>query len=132
VHSATGLPRNVCTSSPPAPARGFGHRQAALCEVLHEAQVEGQLRVRQALEQGEHPGAAIGGDEVVGVLDAGTDRRQLGQHAAARRATKASTSWAPQLGEDRHARVRVGGSEREQLPQAMTADPLGLLRRVAA
>src|SRR5512139_2047015 len=51
---------------------------------------------------------------------------------AFRCATKASTSWRASSVKTAMRCVSAGGSEREQLPQAVTADPLGGLRRVAA
>jgi hypothetical protein len=41
--------------------------------VGHQVEVEGQLVRRQALEQREDVAALRGGDEVIGVLDAGLD-----------------------------------------------------------
>jgi hypothetical protein len=49
-------------------------RDAVAREVRHQVQVERQLMRRQALEQREDVAPLGGGDEVVGVLDAGLDR----------------------------------------------------------
>ena len=49
-------------------------RNAVAREVRHQVEIERQLVRRQALEQREHVAALRGGDEVVGVLDAGLDR----------------------------------------------------------
>jgi hypothetical protein len=53
---------------------GLGHGQAALRQMAHELEVEGQLVGRQALEQRQHPLALLGAQEVVGVFDAAADR----------------------------------------------------------
>ncbi len=78
--TAAGLPHSVCRMSPSLVALRVGHRNAALGQVLHQVQVEGQLREAQALEQRQHPLAApavlLGGEEVVGVLDAAVDAAQ--------------------------------------------------------
>ena len=71
----------------------LGHRQAALRQVLHQAQVERQLLARQSLEHRQHPVAGTGGDEVVGVLDAGADGDRLDQLARMQTLTNAATSW---------------------------------------
>src|ERR1051325_4719213 len=49
-------------------------RDAVAREVRHEVEVEGQLFGRQPLEQRQDVAALGGGDEIVGVLDAGLDR----------------------------------------------------------
>src|SRR5215470_12000717 len=47
----------------------------------HEAEVERQVLPRQPLEQRQDVVAVGGGDEVVGILDAGGDRLQLYERA---------------------------------------------------
>ena len=54
---------------------------AALRQVLHQVQVEGQLRKVQALEQRQHIAAFAGGREIVGVLDAAFNAAQFGELA---------------------------------------------------
>ena len=56
---------------------------AARGQVLHQAQVVGELLGAQALEQRENVLARLGGGEVVGVLDAALDAAQLAQGAQA-------------------------------------------------
>jgi hypothetical protein len=47
--------------------------------MFHQKQIEGQLFVIQALKQGEHVSALIGGSEVVGVFNAAFNALQFGQ-----------------------------------------------------
>ena len=54
-----------------------GHADAFLRQVLHQVQVIRQLLVREALEQGQHPFAALGAQEVIGVFNAALDALQL-------------------------------------------------------
>jgi len=63
-----------------------GHGDALARQVLHQVQIEGQLLEAQSLEQGQHVvvrlALALGGDEIVGVLDAAraaSHRHQLAQ-----------------------------------------------------
>ena len=50
------------------------HRQALERQMAHQFKVERQLRRGETLEQREHPAAAAGRHEIVGVLDPGRDR----------------------------------------------------------
>ena len=47
---------------------GVGHRNAFFSQMLHEEQIEGQLFVVEAFEEGENIFAKIGGGEIVGVF----------------------------------------------------------------
>ena len=88
----------------------FGHRQAVPGQVLHQLQVKGQLVRRQTLEQGQHPFALVGADEVVGVLDTGRDALQGQQPTAAEAMQQVSGLLEAYLGVDGHARVRSFGN----------------------
>lgn len=58
------------------------HRDAALGQVIHQFDVERQLRLRQDLEQGQDVFAPRGVQKVIGVLDTGRNppkRNQLAQ-----------------------------------------------------
>ena len=79
-----------------------GHRHGVLGQVLHQVQVKRQLRVRQALEQRQHPFALAGGGEVVGVLDAAFDAVQLGQLAQVERAQQRRGLVEAHFGVDSH------------------------------
>ena len=46
------------------------HGYAVVGQVFHQPQVERQLLHAQPFEQRQHKGGLVGGDEVVGVLDA--------------------------------------------------------------
>ena len=52
------------------------HGNAAPGQVFHQQQIKRQLRMCQALEQGEHILALIGGGEVIGVFDTAFDAAQ--------------------------------------------------------
>jgi len=56
-------------------------RDAVAREMRHQAEVERQLLRRQPLEQRQDVAALRGVDEIIGVLDAGLDRRDLLQPA---------------------------------------------------
>ena len=81
-----------------------GHRHAVLRQVLHQVQVKRQLRVRQALEQGQHPFTGSAGDEVVGVLDAALDAAQRGQLAQVQRVQQGGGLAFGDFGVDGHRR----------------------------
>ena len=53
------------------------HFDAGARQMRHQVEVERQLVGGQALVQRQDEAASLGGDEVVGVLDAGSDRREL-------------------------------------------------------
>ena len=84
----------------------FGHRDAALREVAHQAQVEGQLLERQALEQGEHPvvhhAIAFGVDEEIAVLDAGLNAAKAHQPAQIQARGQCAGLGGRDLGKDGH------------------------------
>jgi putative methionine-R-sulfoxide reductase with GAF domain len=74
-------------------------------QVLHQLQVEGQLLVREPLEQREHvlPVGRVG--EVVGVLDARSNALQLGQLAQAQALQQRVGLVERDLCVNRHRRV---------------------------
>ena len=88
-----------------------GHRDAALGQVLHQVQVEGQLLGGEALEQRQHPLGLLaflhGGQEVVGVLDAALDAAQLAELAQDQPLRQLARLLLRHFGEDRHPRLRV-------------------------
>ncbi len=86
------------------------HPHVMVGQVLHQAQVEGKLLERQALEQREHIGALIGGDEVIGVLDAAAAPLHFGQGAQVQRLQESAGLVEGDLCVYRHARI-VGGRE---------------------
>ena len=57
------------------------HRNAALCQMLHEVEVERQLFVCETLKQGEHVLACAAGEKVIGVLNAALDTFEFDQLA---------------------------------------------------
>ena len=78
---AAGLP----LSSPEQLVLQVGDRfragQAVAGKMRHQVQIERQFLAGELLEQGQHEPAVAGGDEIVGVLDAGKNALQVGQHA---------------------------------------------------
>ena len=85
-----------------------GHFDAGAREMRHQVEVERQLRRRQPLVERQHVTAALGRDEVVGVLDARGDRRELGQpaHRIAREPCVEFGSGDRRV--DGHARTQAG------------------------
>ena len=110
-------------SAPLASAVRHRHRDAALGQVLHQVQVERQLLERQALEQRQHVLAAVGVDEVVGVLDAGLDAAQAGQRADVQRRDELARLVERDFGEDRH-RGRALEAERARARPAGRPAPV--------
>lgn len=89
----------------------LGHRHAALGEVLHQPQVEGQLLGGQALEQRQHVAVqmvvGLGAvDEVIGVLDAGADAAQRTQRAELEVVQQGLRLCGADFGENGHGKVR--------------------------
>jgi len=56
-----------------------GNRNAFVCQMFHQKQIEGQLFVIEALKQSEHVSTLVGGGEVVGVFNAAFNALQFGQ-----------------------------------------------------
>ena len=76
-----GRPFRCENSAPVRSGAGAGTSTPCAREMRHQVQVERQLVGRQALIERQHEAAALGGDEVIRVLDAGGDRRQVDQRA---------------------------------------------------
>jgi hypothetical protein len=70
--------------------------------VVHQCQEIRQVGFRRALEQGQHPVAVAGVDEVVGVLDAVLDALVADQVADRIAAQEFLQRGARDLGVDRH------------------------------
>jgi hypothetical protein len=72
--------------------------------VLDQAQVEGQLLARQALEQRQHEVPAVAVEEVVGVLDAGANAAQLVQAPQLQTVQQGLRGGGADFGENGHGR----------------------------
>ncbi len=83
------------------------HRQAAVGQVLHQRQVEGQLALVEALEEREHIAATLGVDEVVGVLDAALAGLQRLQRPDRQAVEQVGRLRERNLGVDRHGSVQT-------------------------
>jgi hypothetical protein len=79
-----------------------GHRDAVRREVLHQAQVVGQLFGAQALKQRQHPLALRRAGVVVGVFDARTDAVQIGQGTQPQAPEQRVGGVEADFGVDRH------------------------------
>ena len=93
---------------------GLGARQAVPGQMRHQLEIERQLHRPQLLEQREHVAALRGGDEVVGVLDAGEDAAQVGEMTHRIALEPGRQLLRCDLGEDRHraARYRLSSDSR--------------------
>ena len=86
---------------------GLGHRHIMLRQVFHQSQIKRQLHQAEAFEQREYqlpalPGQ-LGGDKVVGVLDAACAALQRAQFAQAKLLHERAGLLGSDLGVDRHA-----------------------------
>ena len=108
---------------------GLGHRKPLARQVLHQTQVERQLPGVEALEQRQHPFTLVGGDKVVGVLDAGTNALQRQQLTRTQPCPQRAGGLGRDFGEDGHGgpdqKVSTGQTRWPAPSRALDGSPPG-------
>ena len=82
---------------------GCRHRNAFVGQMLHQIQVKGQLLGAQALEQGQHPFALVGGQKVVGVFNTTLNATQFGQLTQGNTTQQLARVFVGDFGKNGHA-----------------------------